>query len=82
MLQVQGADSRNGQRLLVDWGWVDHLEPEYSSSSQADPQIVTPRFVAQAIRYAVESGWMPDSKGRSLKLNYDEGHFAVVDEIS
>ncbi len=77
ILQVQAADHRNGQRLTVDWGWVDHLEPEYSSSSQTEPQIVTPRFVAQAIRFAVENGWTPDSKGPNFKLDCEEGDFAV-----
>ena len=45
---------RSGPQLRVDWGWRDWLEPEGPAS---EPWIVTPRFVAEAIRFALSHGW-------------------------
>src|SRR5262245_22436679 len=67
-------DGRNGTPLYVDWGWRDWLEPE---GPGPEPRIVTPRFVAEAICFAMASGWPPMSDGRPLHLEYDGSGFRV-----
>ena len=42
-------------QLVVDWGWKDWLGPEGIGGNE--PLIVTPKFVAAAIRFALANGW-------------------------
>ena len=44
----------SGPQLYVDWGWRDWLEPD---GPVGKPLVVTPRFVAEAIRFATAQGW-------------------------
>jgi hypothetical protein len=69
-LVVIPAD-RGGPQLYVDWGWRDWLERE---GPGAEPLWVTPRFVAEAIRFAREHGW-PSSDGRPFRVWYQDGTF-------
>src|SRR5262245_44782877 len=62
VLVVIPAD-RSGPQLYVDWGWHDWLEP---GGPGAEPQVVTPRFVATAIRFAAARGWPSALGGRPL----------------
>ena len=66
---------RSGPQLYVDWGWRDWLEPD---GPGAEPLIVTPRFVAEAVRFAVAQGWPSATGGRPLHLGFQDGHFAVA----
>ena len=50
-------EGRSGPVLYVGWGWRDWLEPERTGP---EPRIVTPRFVSQAIAFALARGWQPE----------------------
>jgi hypothetical protein len=63
---------RSGPQLYVEWGWKDWLEPEGPGSP---PNVVTPRFVAEAIRFAVARGWPSLIEGKPLNLAYRNGVF-------
>ncbi len=65
---------RSGPQLVVDWGWHDWLEPE---GSGPEPHVVTPRFVADAIRFALSQGWQPDVQGPTLCLRFADGTFTA-----
>ncbi len=66
---------RSGPQLYVDWGWRDWLEPD---GPGAEPLVVTPRFVAAAIRFAVAHGWPPGAGGRPLRLGFQGSSFTLA----
>jgi hypothetical protein len=63
---------RSGPQLYVEWGWRDWLEPE---GPGPDPQAVTPRFVAGAIRFALANGWQPEVNGPPFSLWFENDAF-------
>jgi hypothetical protein len=69
--------NRSGPQLCVDWGWRDWLEPD---GPGPEPHVVTPRFVAEAIRFALAQGWQPEANGVPLQLGFKNGRFLVVNE--
>jgi hypothetical protein len=73
-LVVIPAD-RSGPQLYVEWGWQDWLESE---GPGPEPLVVTPRFVANAIRFAVAHGWQPTAGGGPLRLQYQGGSFTLA----
>ena len=68
--------SRRGQKLIIDWGWVDWCEPEYQNTRPFDPHVVTPAFVRSAIQYALTAGWIPAVAGQPFVIAYADGEFA------
>lgn len=73
-LVVVPAD-RSGPQLYVDWGWVEWFEP---GGLDVDPMIVTPRFVASAVRFALSHGWEPSRNGAPVRLSFADGEFNVA----
>ncbi len=67
--------SASGPPLYVDWGWRDWLEPDEPA---AKPLIVTPRFVAEAVRFALARGWQPVAGGGPLRLGFESGDFSLA----
>jgi hypothetical protein len=67
--------NRSGPPLYVDWGWRDWLEPD---GPGAEPRIVTPRFVAEAVRFATAFNWPSAGNGPPLRLGFRDGRFLVV----
>lgn len=65
---------RSGPPFYVEWGWRDWLEPD---GPGAEPHVVTPRFVAGAVRFASALGWPSDVGGRALRLGFQGGNFTV-----
>jgi hypothetical protein len=65
---------RSRPQMYVDWGWRDHLEAE---GPGAEPQVVTPRFVAEAIRFAVAHGWPSVTSGHPLRLGFQADGFTL-----
>ncbi len=68
---------RSGPQLYVDWGWRDWLELE---GPGAEPHFVTPRFVAEAVRFAAGLGWPSAAGGGPLRLGYAGGSFVLAGE--
>jgi len=66
---------RSNPQLYVEWNWHDWLEPDGPGS---EPMIVTPRFVADAIRFAMAHGWPSVDCGQPLRLGYQSGSFTVT----
>jgi hypothetical protein len=66
---------RSGPPLYVEWGWRDWLEPE---GPGAEPVVVTPRFVAAAVRFATTLGWPSPSGGPPVRLTFQNGTFLAV----
>jgi len=67
--------SNRGQKLIVDWGWVDWCEPEYRNAAAFDPHVVTPAFVRSAIQYALSIGWHPATLGQPFLITHAQGEF-------
>ena len=65
-------EGRSGPALYVEWGWRAWLEPE---GPGPEPWIVTPRFVAEAITFALGSGWQPEGDRAPRFLEYDSSGF-------
>lgn len=84
LLEILADDhsSARGQRLTVEWGWVDWFEPEYQSAPPFDPHIVTPRFVQMAIQFAVNAGWQPRAAGADFALTYKGNEFTVTEKAT
>lgn len=66
---------RSGPQLYVDWGWRDWLEP---GGSGQEPSVVTPRFVAAAIRFALAQGWQPTVSGSPWRIGFERDSFRVL----
>jgi hypothetical protein len=68
---------RSGPQLYVDWGWQNWLEQE---GPGAEPLVVTPRFVAEATRFAMSHGWLLSAEGRPMRLGFQSGCFALANK--
>jgi len=68
-------DGRSGPPLYVEWGWMDPFEPDGAGGPK--PSIVTPRFVAEAIRSAMSLGWSPDKEAQPWHLFFADGSFQI-----
>jgi hypothetical protein len=66
---------RSGPQLYVDWGWRDWLEPDGTGRKSL---VVTPRFVAESVRFATAQGWPSPTDGRPLRLGFHDGSFTLV----
>ncbi len=42
-----------------------------------EPRVVMPRFVAEAIGFALRLGWPPTCDSRTLALSYRDGRFCA-----
>jgi hypothetical protein len=65
----------SGPQLYVDWGWRDWLDPD---GPGAEPLVVTPRFVAEAVRFAVAHGWPSATGGSPLRLGFQTDSFTLA----
>jgi hypothetical protein len=65
----------SGPQLYVDWGWRGWLQPD---GPGAGPLVVTPRFVAEAVRFAIALGWPSPTGGQALRLGFKDGSFTLV----
>src|SRR5690242_7744697 len=63
---------RSSPQLYVDWGGRDWLELDGPGN---EPLVVTPRFVAEAVRFSMAHGWPTASSGRPLRLGFQGGGF-------
>ena len=70
---------RSGPQLYVDWNWRDCNEPEGPGE---EPQIVTPRFVSEAIRFALTQGWSFADSGKPMHLEFQSGIFNLKSKSS
>jgi hypothetical protein len=43
-----------------------------------EPEIITPKFVREAILHALAHGWTPDKRGPRLFCRYSKGSFSAV----
>ncbi|AWM40401.1 hypothetical protein C1280_27720 [Gemmata obscuriglobus] len=66
---------RSGPQFYVDWGWRDWLEPD---GPGAEPHVVTPRFVAEAVRFAASLGWPSTAGWAPLRLGFQGGRFTAA----
>ena len=66
---------RSGPQLYVDWGWQDWLEPD---GTGADPLVVTPRFVAEAVRFAAALGWPSTTGDSQLRVRFKDDRFTLA----
>jgi len=66
---------RSGPQLYVDWGWRDWLGPD---GPGGEPLVVTPGFVAEAVRFAIAQGWPSSTDGRPARLGFQGGRFVVA----
>lgn len=67
-------EGRSSPQLCVEWGWRDWLDPE---GAGAELRVVTPRFVAEAIGFALSHGWQPATAGPPFSLSYRDGQFSA-----
>ena len=70
-------EGRSRPQLYVDWGWCDWLEPD---ATPAETQIVTPKFVSEAVRYAIERGWCQQENVPPMRLQFENGSFFLTGE--
>ena len=66
---------RSGPQLYVDWGWRDWLEPDGPGD---EPLVVTPRFVAEAVRFAAAHGWPATAGGSQLRVGFKGDRFTLT----
>ena len=67
--------SRRGQRLIVEWAWIDWFNEENRVETTCEPRVVSPGFVAAAIRNALKLGWRPSTDAKGFVVSYTHGEF-------
>jgi hypothetical protein len=79
-LTLQGHLS-SGQRVIVRLeGWRDPwLSIPYKQPPNV-PAIITPKFVSEAIHFALTQGWKPEEAQPPLLINVINGAFLLNDE--
>ena len=50
----------------------------YQFRWRSEPRIVTPRFVAAAIHFALAQGWQPEVNGPPRRLAFEDGCFLLL----
>ena len=71
---VERADVKE-QLLVIDFGWYDvwdFVNKRENRPPEFEPSVVTPKFVREAILFALENGW----DHTKLVLRYNNGQFA------
>lgn len=74
---ICATTSARGQRLFVDWGWMDHLDADYDASKQTGPQVIKPDFVRRAIEAGRELGWSPELPGTDFQMSFEGNRFVA-----
>ena len=70
-------DGLAGRQVLdMDFGWFDswlYTIAPTKTPTAFSPRMVTPAFVASAIKFALQNGWNTDVRGGRFLLKYSEG---------
>lgn len=76
VLKLRG-DSSSTQPVIVllkDWSDI-WLSLGQGGSAPHKPASITPKFVAEAIAFALENNWDPEAKGSPLEFGYNDKRF-------
>lgn len=68
-------------KLIIDSGFIDpwlNINGP-NKKHQNNPAIIKPKFVAEAIKFALDTGWMPSLHKGEFKLKYVEGRFQFIE---
>lgn len=73
-------DSRKANQLNVDFEWSDdyYYYKEVKDVPNFEPTKITPKFVSEAIEYALENGWNTSEKHGVFHIKYRDKKFEVV----
>jgi hypothetical protein len=50
------------------------------TAARNEPEVITPRFVREAIMHGLANGWLPDERGPRLHCAYREGMFSPLSQ--
>ena len=68
-------------KLIVDSNFKN-LWLEFPKRVENNPKVITPKYVAEAIKFALEVGWEPSSNKGKFEIKYSDGKFQKVDADS
>ena len=75
-------DHQKSNILTVDTGWYDvwdYVNDKENEPPECDPQIITPKFVSESIKFALANGWNVDVPHQEFKLIYRDKKYKVVE---
>lgn len=69
-------DENSNSLLIIDFGWYDlfdHLGSKEGMPPDFEPAAATPKFVAESIEYALNTGW----KDGKMEVEYKKNVYAI-----
>jgi hypothetical protein len=79
LIDIRPAANKEN-KLKVDFGWFDeflYISDRENRPPDFEPKIVTPEFVKQAIKFALNNDWHIEPKTGMFELSYRDGRFNV-----
>ena len=76
ILKIQSSSSSGKQAIftLHEWRdvWITFGQSEILLN---EPKVITPKFAAQAVIFALQNGWKPGENGSSVYFEFMDGKF-------
>lgn len=79
IIDIRPENNMNN-KLEVDFGYYDvwlYVNDKENRPPDFDPKSITPKFVKNAIDYAIINGWNINSKNQKTRLIYRDNMFLI-----
>lgn len=81
IIDVRPNGNKNNS-LTIDFGWYDVWEfvnDKENEPSRFEPKVVTPKFVSDSIKFALNNGWDIERHNSKLKIVYKDKNYKIVE---
>ena len=81
-IDIRLVSKPHGQALCIDYGYwciwdYIHLKSE-DHPPDFEPKTLTPKFVAESIKFGRQNGWDPENKFGKFKVYYQDQEFRLT----
>ena len=81
IIDVRPGDHKDNI-LTIDFGWYDvwsYVNDKEKRPPEFEPKIVTPKFVSESIKFALNNGWDTALKNNRFNIIYRNRNYKIVD---
>ena len=74
-------DKQKSNMLTINFGWYDdwlYVNDKENEPPEFEPVIVTPKFVSESIKFALDNGWDVEKANQNFKVTYRDKKFKVA----
>lgn len=75
-------DGHKNNILTIDFGWYDvweYVNDKENEPPEFEPKIVTPKFVSDSIKFALNNGWNTELPNNKLNIIYRNKKYKIID---